>query len=207
MLGMGSMLLLIWFIIGTEGEIGAELDSPPAQSGRQALPADSRSVKNPIVKEPIIGTVVKESDRNEDGKTDFWTYCENGQVIRCEGDRDADGNIDVWIYFEDGQQKTAEVDRDNDGIVDYWRTMDAEGRLEKEEADQNRDGKVDVWAFYKEGQKVKQELDKNYDGMVDLRVYYQGGNMVGREIDTDFDGEMDDVIGHRDEIIEKTIVE
>ncbi len=61
-----------------------------------------------------------ESDKNNDGKVDYWQFYSNGQLEKIEIDSDFDGTADEKIYFRDGKPYKGERDTDNDGVVDTW---------------------------------------------------------------------------------------
>ncbi|MBM3253350.1 MAG: hypothetical protein FJZ16_03780 [Candidatus Omnitrophica bacterium] len=61
-----------------------------------------------------------ESDKNNDGKVDYWQFYTDGKLEKIEVDSDFDGTVDETIYFKDGKPYKGERDTDKDGIADTW---------------------------------------------------------------------------------------
>jgi hypothetical protein len=111
---------------------------------------------------------VIKSDVNKDGKTDGWTYVNNGIVEKQEMDINFDGTIDaVYVYEWGGKVKEEMLDTDYDGRMDNWRTYE-DGRLVEDHIDSDADGEVDIWFYIDRGKIIRLEKDTTGDGKPDL---------------------------------------
>jgi len=88
--------------------------------------------------------VTYDSDSNDNGKIDNWSYMEGTRVLRVEIDKDEDGKIERWEYHGDNQRlEQVGFSRPNDGIVDAWAYQGADGQIARVEVSTARDGVID----------------------------------------------------------------
>lgn len=134
--------------------------------------------------------VVREVDRNHDGRKDAFFYYQGDSLIREEHDLNTDGQIDRVSYFENRVLERAEEDLDGDGVMDTWVLYGREGAgpefIRRVEKDTNTDGRRDTFEDYEKiGESVflkKRREDKNADGKIDVTSLYEKGKLTRKEI-------------------------
>jgi hypothetical protein len=115
----------------------------------------------------LLCTEVIQSDINNDGNTDGWSYVNGGDIERQEIDMNFDGKVDsVFIYEKDGKVKEEMLDTNYDGNMDNWREY-SNGEVTVDRIDSNYDGKADIWFYIDRGRIYKIEKDTNADGQPD----------------------------------------
>jgi hypothetical protein len=120
----------------------------------------------------LSGINVIESDINNDGDADGWSYVREGYVERQEIDMNFDGQVDsVFMYEVSGRVKEELLDTNYDGKMDNWRLYN-NGEVVKDSMDSDFDGKIDVWFYIDRGRIYKMEKDINGDGKPDKTTIY-----------------------------------
>ena len=116
---------------------------------------------------------VLESDINNDGEIDGWTYLlDSGKLDKQEIDMNFDGEVDsVYIYEPDGKIREEILDTDFDGRMDNWR-MYEKGDLVLDKVDSDYNGTVDVWYHVDRSRIYRIERDTTGDGQPDKTIEY-----------------------------------
>ncbi|MBN2325395.1 MAG: hypothetical protein JXQ30_16840 [Spirochaetes bacterium] len=113
-----------------------------------------------------------------------------------ESDINNDGNIDGWSYVNDGYIQRQEIDMNFDGKIDSVFMYENDGRVKEEILDTNYDGKMDNWRYYKAGEVIKDSIDSDYDGKIDVWFYIDRGRVFKMEEDTSGDGSPDRTVNY-----------
>jgi hypothetical protein len=108
-----------------------------------------------------------------------------------ESDINNDGNIDGWSYVNDGYIERQEIDMNFDGKIDSVFMYENNGSVKEEILDTNYDGKMDNWRYYNGGEVVQDSIDSDYDGKIDVWFYIDRGRVYKMEEDTTGDGSPD----------------
>ena len=121
----------------------------------------------------IYAGEVLESDVNNDGEIDGWTYLlDSGKIDKQEIDMNFDGEVDsVYIYEPNGKIREEILDTDFDGRMDNWR-MYEEGDLVLDKVDSDFNGMVDVWYYVDRSRIYRIERDTTGDGQPDKTIEY-----------------------------------
>ena len=134
------------------------------------------------------------SDRNHDGRPDYWATRASGQLVKEVFDDNGDGRPDKIVRYDrvNGEELSEEQDTNGDGRMDSWTEYQG-GVPARARRDSNFDGHLDTWSFYRGGQLARQEQDTNGDGFRNRLAVYKAGRLVREEIDRDGDGRVESV--------------
>ena len=138
------------------------------------------------------------SDRNGDGRPDFWAYMDGARIERIEIDRNGDGRIDRWEHYGPPAPgagsdtpppliRAEEANGPDDRIT--RREVYVQGVIDRVEEDTDGDGAMDKWEQYAGGTLARVDLDLQARGFADRRLIYgPSGNVDSIEEDADGDG-------------------
>jgi hypothetical protein len=137
------------------------------------------------------------SDRNGDGRPDFWAYMDGSRIERIEMDRNGDGRIDRWEHYGPLPAGAAadappplvraeEANGPDDRVT--RREFYLQGVIDRVEEDSDLDGRVDKWEQYNGGALARVDLDLQGKGFPDRRFIYGPSGLDGIEADPDGDG-------------------
>jgi len=158
--------------------------APQAQTSPPPLPS------HPLPE----GATSQVSDRNHDGRPDYWATRVSGQLLKEVFDDDGDGRPDKIVRYDSasGKEQSAEEDTNKDGRMDAW-TEYQNGVPVRLRRDTNFDGHLDSWSFYRGGKLARREQDTNGDGFRDRLAVYEAGHLVREQLDRNGDGRVDRV--------------
>lgn len=127
------------------------------------------------------------------------TKAEAGVMVE-ETDTDQDGKTDIWTFYQEVIEKDKStkkllrksIDLNGDGKVDITKFYDEKGQVIKEEVDQDFDSKVDRVTHYKNEKIQWEEISSQFDGIFDVRKYYEEGALVLKQVSTRRNGVFDE---------------
>lgn len=163
----------------------------PSLSGDPATPPPGAT----IVRDGAGRLLRVEFDADGDGRTDVWSFYENGALARQEIDDNRDGRVDARLVVTDGELVRAEVDRDGDGRFDALEIY-AGGELTRQHLDDDGDGRFETIHVFAAGRHTRTEKDTTGDGQIDRWVFFDEGESP-RLVEQDVDGDGVPDLRHR----------
>jgi len=127
--------------------------------------------------------VLREEDRNRDGRAETWALWHDGRRSEVLEDRSGSGRPDTRVSLgADGSVARIEMTSGAGATPSRVFEYDA-GRLSRESRDTNGDGVLDRFErFDADGEVQERAEDLDGDGEVDMRSFYRNGRLVRREI-------------------------
>lgn len=128
--------------------------------------------------------LLRESDRQGDGRPDRWIAYADGERVEIWEDRQASGVPDVHLVYRKGGGPLARVEIDTSGDGRFDRVFRyTEGRIRTEARDTTGNGHLDLFDhFDADGELELREEDIDGSGEIDLRTAYRSGRVLRREI-------------------------
>ena len=136
------------------------------------------------------GTILVESDNNEDGIMDQFYYVKNGMNIRIETDSDFDNKIDGRVYYSEGKVICQEK-INKDGLVYEITDFDEDENWVRRRIDSNGDGNINQVIHYNDGKPVSYTDDTDNDKKVNVWQDYINNKPYMQMSDTDGDNILD----------------
>jgi len=127
--------------------------------------------------------VLREEDRNRDGRAETWALWRDGRRSEVLEDRSGSGRPDTRVSLgADGS--VARIEMTNGAGAAPSRVFEyGDGRLVSESRDTNGDGRLDRFErFAPGGDVLERDEDLDGDGVIDVRSFYENGRLVRREI-------------------------
>ncbi|HVP28134.1 MAG TPA: hypothetical protein VMW35_03120 [Myxococcota bacterium] len=127
--------------------------------------------------------VLREEDRNHDGRPETWALWHDGRRSEVYEDRSGSGRPDTRVLLApDGSVARIEMTSGPSGapsrIFEY-----GSGRLVSESRDTDGDGRLDRFEkFDADGVVTERAQDLDGDGTIDVRSFYAKGKLVRREV-------------------------
>jgi len=147
---------------------------------------DSRGARLAVYYFPRGGQepVLREEDRDGDGRADTWNGYHQGQrsdrwetrrgggwpdlhleiepdgeASRIALDENADRRPERVFTYADGQLAAEARDVDGDGVLDRFDSLDSRGRVVVREEDLDGDGRIDVRSRFRDGRLLSREIE------------------------------------------------
>lgn len=161
----------------------ARARSPGPVERRALLAPDGRALASWYFDAASGAPVLREEDRNHDGRAETWALWQDGRRSEVLEDREGTGRPDTRVALApDGSvlriEMTSGAEDVPTRIFEY-----GDGHLVRESRDTNGDGRLDCFERFDAGGVVAERAqDLDGDGIVDVRSFYEGGRLVRREV-------------------------
>jgi hypothetical protein len=144
-----------------------------------------------IHKHHVQEMVVREEDRNHDGKTDRWTELDaRGRTARVREDLDYDGFAERTEIYVDGRINRVDYDSNHDRSYDHTDQLGADGRVVSVMTDNNWNTIPERWVqLNAHGAVASEWIDADENSVVEhFRAYDTGNRLTEEGIDANSDG-------------------